>query len=483
MAQSITKNFIYNVIKASTNTIIPLIIFPYVNRTLSPEYIGKLDVGSAFVGYVGLIATLGIDVYAVRECSAVRDDREKLEKVSNQIYSINICTLLTSFVLMFAALFLFPQLSPYIGAILIYSLNVLFPVLGTTWLNNAKEDFRFITLTTFVLQIATVVMVFAFVRSPQDYLLRAGIAVFPIVMLNTLNIFYRKRFCHIRIVKDMHFRQHFSSIVMMFGMLLSQTIFNNSDLIMLGFIRNDYEAGLYSTGVKCISILAQLIGSVLWVVLPRLSRLYIENKRTEINQLSGKLYSFLITFGLPAAIGLFAISDEAIFLVGGNEYLEASFPLKILCISFLISQFGIGFCGNFTLLPAKKEKQFMIACIITAIANIAANVFIIPAFGAAGAAATTAGGHLLALFILLPSAAKEVHISGLVHKTAGPAVGSILILLFCSVIKQLNLVFVPRLIVCIAGSTVLYGIVMIITKNETLLYALNFAMNRIKRKR
>ena len=481
MARSITRNFVYNIIKAGINTVFPLIIFPYVNHTLTPEYVGRIDVGSAFVGYFTLLATLGVEVYAVRECSAVRGDRKKLEKVSSQILSINICTMLLSFALMFAVLFMFSRLSSYVTVILILSLNTFFTIIGTTWLNNAMEDFGFVTVTTLVLQVISLAAIFIFVRSPEDYIKRAVIAVFPVVILNTMNIFYRRRFCKVGLVRDMDFRAHFASIVMLFGMLLSQTVFNNSDIIMLGIIRNDYEAGLYSTGVKCIAIVAQLIGSILWVALPRLSLLYAEKNKDGINEFSGKLYSFLITLGLPAAFGMFAVSAEVVFLVGGSDYYGASLPLKILCISFLISQFGIGFCGNFTLLPAKKEKQFMIACIITAAANIAANAFVIPLFGAAGAAATTAGGNLLALFILLPCAAKEIHISHIVRRTAGPASGSIMILLFCLIIRQFGLSFIPRLTVSVAGSILLYGIVLIVTKNETLIYGTEILKRKLKK--
>lgn len=481
MAQSITKNFFYNIIKASTNTVIPLIIFPYLTRTLTPEYVGKIDFASTFVGYFSLLATLGIEVYAIRECSAVRSDREKLSRVSSQIYSINVCTMVIAYALMFIALFLFKELAPHTNAILITSLSILFTICGTTWLNSAMEDFGFITIVTFVMQLLSLAAIFIFVRAPEDYLVRVVIATATTFLINTANIIYRRRFCRVRLVRDMDFRKHIMSIIMLFSLLLSQNIFNNSDIIMLGLMKNDYEVGLYSTGVKCIAIIAQLIGSILWVVLPRLSILYAESDRKEVNELTGKLYSFLITLGLPAAIGMLAVSDEIILLVGGSGYLEGSLSMKILSISFLISQFGIGLCGNFILLPAKKEKQFMVACIITAAANIAANFFVIPSFGAAGAAATTAGGHLLALFILLPYALKEVRIAHIVRRSAGPAVGSVLILLVCLAIRQTSLPFAPRLIASVGGSVLIYGAVLIVTKNETLKNGLDIIGKKLKK--
>lgn len=481
MAKSITKNVFFNLVKTATNAIVPLIIFPYVTRTLSPEYLGKIDFGNAFVGYFGLLATLGVEVYAIRECSAVRNDREELGKVASQIFSINVCTMLAAYVLMFLTLFIFSGLAPYISVILLLSLNVFFTVCGTTWLNTAMEDFGFITVATCVLQLISLAAVFMFVREPSDYLNRAAISIMPTTVLCIINVFYRRRFCKVRFTRDMGLKKHFVSIYMLFGMLVSQTIFNNADIIMLGLIKNEYEVGIYGTAVKCFGMVSQLIGSILWVVLPRLSILCSDKNTDGMKEILGKVFSFLMTLGLPCAAGMFAIADEVILIVGGKDYAEAATPLRILCLSFVISQFGMGFCGNFTLLPAKKEKRFMVACVLTAAANIAANAFIIPKFGAAGAAATTAAGNLLALLILLPAALRVVRIDKIVRRTAGPVAGCILIILFCRAVMKLGLPFAAGTSISIVGSVVLYGILMAVTKNETFIYILGFLGRKLKK--
>ena len=77
-AKSIKKNVVYNIIKTVSAIIFPLITFPYVSRVLLPDNIGKVSFANTMVGYFALIASLGVTVYAIRECATVRENKQEL---------------------------------------------------------------------------------------------------------------------------------------------------------------------------------------------------------------------------------------------------------------------------------------------------------------------------------------------------------------------------------------------------------------------
>ena len=183
------KNLIYGFIKTGATALIPLISFPYIVRVLTPDFVGKIDFATAFVSYFGLLATLGSDVYAIRECAAAKSDKEKLGRTASEIFSINFFSMIIALTLMIIVMFSFKAFHPYISLISILSLTIIFTVLGTAWLNNAMEDFGFITVCTFVLQLLVVVLYFIFIKSQEDYFLKAIISLFPVVAINILNIF------------------------------------------------------------------------------------------------------------------------------------------------------------------------------------------------------------------------------------------------------------------------------------------------------
>ena len=86
------KNAILNVIKSLMSIIFPLITYPYVTRILGVENLGKINYTNSIVSYFALIASLGITTYAIREGAKIRNDREKIEEFSSEIFSINIIT-------------------------------------------------------------------------------------------------------------------------------------------------------------------------------------------------------------------------------------------------------------------------------------------------------------------------------------------------------------------------------------------------------
>ncbi|MDD6655893.1 MAG: oligosaccharide flippase family protein [Lachnospiraceae bacterium] len=145
--KSIKINSILNILKTLSSILFPLITFPYISRVLQPEYVGKVNFGASYINYFSLIASLGITTYAIRECSAVRKDKLKLERVASEIFSINVCTTGIAYILLFASLILFRRLDSYRTLIIIQSTVILF----TTWGQSGLTQ-RWKILSTLLLE-------------------------------------------------------------------------------------------------------------------------------------------------------------------------------------------------------------------------------------------------------------------------------------------------------------------------------------------
>jgi O-antigen/teichoic acid export membrane protein len=429
--KSIKKNTIYNMLKTFSSIIFPLITFPYVSRVLSPVGIGKYNFSNTYVGYFSLIASLGITTYAIRECAAVRDDQEKLDKVSSQIFSINICTMLIAYVALFISLVFFRKLDSYRNLIIIFSSNILFTIVGADWINSAFEDFRYITLRTFGMQLISLICIFIFVRKPSDVMNYALITVLASGGANILNMFYRRRFCRMRFIKDMEWKRHIPGIVMLFVMILAQSLYSSTDITMLGLMKDDYIVGLYSTSVKIFNILNQVISSILWVLLPRLSSYYATNDEENINRLLRKAFAFMMTVGMPCVVGCIMAAKPIIYIVGGNEYMGAVPYLRMSMIASLFSMLGGAFLGNIVFISSRKEKYFMYACIIAACVNVGLNFVLIPEYEAYAAAFTTILSEIvITIYLFLHLDDRKAFIC-LLKLAIQPAIGCIFLALIC----------------------------------------------------
>lgn len=464
--KSIKVNSILNVIKTISSIIFPLITFPYISRILQPENVGKVNFGASFVSYFSLIASLGITTYAIRECSAVRGDKKKLGEKASQIFSINVCTTIVAYVLLGLSLIFFRKLDSYRTLIIIQSTAILFTTWGADWLNSAMEDFKFITIRSIGFQFISLILMFILVHQPEDYLKYAAITVLSSCGANITNILYRRKYCTVRFTKDMHWQEHFKPILLLFVMLLAQTIFNNTDTTMLGLMKGDFEVGIYSTSHKIKSIIVQVVVSLCWVVMPRMSYYFADGDWDKINTMLKKVLSVMVTIGFPCVAGCVVLSSEIIRIVSGQQYSAASLPLMILMVSFIVEIFGGSFLGNMVCLPAKQEKVFMEACCFAAVVNVILNFILIP-FGGASAAALTSGVSAIVIFVwLFVKKDSRVRLNYIWEVCKGPLIGSLLIVVVCLGLKHLIHTLITLVIFSVFASVIIYGLVLLICKNE-----------------
>jgi O-antigen/teichoic acid export membrane protein len=460
----IVKNTVYNVLKILVLIVFPIIIFPYVSRVLHTENVGKINFGSSFVSYFALLASLGTSAYAVRECSRVKDNRKKLGEVASQILSINLCLTAFAYGLMILCLFLIPKFRDYRSLIFIQSLTILFNTVGTDWLNTAMEDFRYITVRTFIFQLAAIVAIFLFIRRPENYLTYAVICMFSICGGQFINIFYRKRFCSVHLTRHMNWKRHFYPILL-FVMTLSQQILNNIDITMLGLLKNNAAVGLFSVASKVILIIFQIFEAVTWVVLPQMSYQYVNRNYHEINRLFRYSLAFTAVLVLPCAAGIIILPEEIIYLIGGAEYLPAAGSLRILAVSMLIRSVTSVY-GNLILLPSGREKRFMTACAANAIIDIVLNIVLIPRWGINGAAITATVSSLAALFIVMTGIEDQINIENKKSLFTAPVIGTILVSIMCLFARMT----IPSKILCIiiAGScsALCYLLILILMRHE-----------------
>lgn len=440
----IKKNTILNIIKSASSIVFPVVTFSYISRILMTESVGKINFGNSIVSYFTLLASLGISTYAIKECSRNRDNKNKLSQCASEIFSINVCSTLISYIILILTLLMFKKLDNYRELILIQSSAILFTTIGADWINSAMEDFKYITIRSIGFQIVSLVLMFMFIHQPEDYLKYAVITVLATSGANIMNIFYRRKYCNIRFTFRMNIKKHFPPILMFFSMIIAQQIYVNSDITILGLYKGDFEVGLYSTSVKIYTIVNTIIASVSTVVWPQIAEAYKNGKQEDINRLSKYSLGFILTFGLPAIVGINLISEEIILFIAGPEYINATLSLRILTIALFFSFIG-GWMGSTNFLPNGKEKICLLASCCSAIINISLNLFMIPYFGLNGAAITTAISECCAFIILFIKFDRKLKINGLKEMIYKPLAGCFIMSLVSIIIR----IFVTnKMIIC-----------------------------------
>lgn len=470
--KSLKINGLLNLLKQTLNFIYPLITFPYVSRILSVESVGKYNFSSNYVNYFVLLASLGIATYAVREGSKYRGNEDQLNLFSSQLFSINVISTIIAYLILLLSLVMFKDLSRYALCILIFSIQIAFNTIGTEWIYIIFEEYGYITLRSILFKLASLVLLFLFVRNRNDYLNYAGITVFAVVGSNILNFIHVRSLANVKLTKQLNISKHFKPILILFLSSMAVTVYVSSDMTLLGIMKGTFDVGIYSVATKIYMVILQVIAAVLMVTIPRLSMLFGQSRMREYYQLLDYVIRTMTLIVIPSAIGVLVMAKEIIIIIGGEKYLPGVLALRVLTLAMLFSIFNTLMC-NCILIPEKKENLILKANIVTAVLNILLNIVLIPFWSYNAAAITTVVAEAFTCSVSLALSMKRIKVviglGRLISNTYQVIIASIIVLVYCYLVKILTSELAQIVILSVMGSVIIYFTVLLSLKNKLIL--------------
>lgn len=397
---SVQFNFIMNAILTVSSFVFPMITFPYASRVLLVENYGKVTFATSVLTYFAMFAALGIPNYGIRACARVRDDKVKLSRTAQELMIINLITSAITYVAFFVSLIFVKRFQQDSTLLIINSVSILLNTLGVTWLYSALEQYSYITVRNIVCKIISIILMFIFVHNPSDYVIYGAIAMVASGGSNLLNFLNLRKCIILKPLGNYHFKQHLKPIFIFFATSVAISVYTNLDTVMLGFMTDDIQTGLYGASVKVKNLLTGVVSSLGNVLLPRLS-LYVSNQESDkFYETLSKVLNFLLLISLPLTIYFVFYSRTSILLFSGVEYEGATLPMQLLMPTvFLIAISGL--TGNQMLVPLGRERVVMTSVICGALVDFGLNWIFIPKWGAAGAAAATLVTEFVVLAIQL----------------------------------------------------------------------------------
>ncbi len=199
------------------------------------------------------------------------NDREKLSAFASEMFSINMISTALTYAALAVTMLFWTKLHAYTDLMLVLSLQILFTTIGTEWVFTIFEEYTYITVRGIIFQIISILMMFAFVKTQDDYCIYAGITVFAAAGANVLNFFRARKYCTIRLTAKIDWKKHLKPILLIFASSFAITIYVNSDVTILGFNFRLSCGNLHRCN-EDIYDGKMVLASILLVSVPRLSR-------------------------------------------------------------------------------------------------------------------------------------------------------------------------------------------------------------------
>jgi O-antigen/teichoic acid export membrane protein len=167
----------------------------------------------------------------------------------------------------------------------------------------------------------------------------------------------------------------------------ASTILLQTDTLMITYFLGLKEVGLYQAAVPLATLLTTLISPITAVLLSRVSNLWAQQKKYEVESLFLLIQKYVLILVLPITLILALFADLIVKLLFTSQYVAAVHPLVILSFAFMISAISALF--SYTLISVGEAKKVMYIVVFIAIINLIGNYFLISLFNITGAAIST----------------------------------------------------------------------------------------------
>ncbi len=366
---------------------------PIFTRLMTPEEFGAFSNFSSWLSILVIVVTLNVEASLI---SARYDYEQTLDRYVFSVLTLSgVSTLVWAVVcnLFMAPISDFLGIEPlYINAMFAYLL--VFPALQ---LYQTQERFFFRYKTSTALSLATtfgscLLSVLLVVAMADDRLGGRIIGhVLPTVAIGVwLYLLFARR---ARGVDFGAWKYALAVCLPYVPHLLSMTVLNSTDRIMITQICGEADNALYSVAYNVAMIVTLLLTALNGAFSPWLAGKLAREEYGDVRRVSKGYIGIFLLFG----VGLMLFAPEVLLIMGGRDYLVAKpvmIPVAIGCMCQFLYTLFVNVEQFY-----KKTVGMALASVSAAVLNYLLNLWLIPIHGYVAAAYTTLVGYLWLLVV------------------------------------------------------------------------------------
>ena len=476
MQKSLTKNSIYNIIYTIANILFPFATSIYVSRILLPAGVGKVASAQNIVSYFVTLAALGLPSYGVREFAKIREKKKNRNKLFTELLLVNVIST-TLAIIGFVGLGTIND--GFNGQWALYAacgLSIAFNYLNIDWMYQGLEEYGYITGRSLFIKGLSLLRLFLFVRSREDYVLYALISSLATGGNYIFNVLNARKYVTLDF-SQIELQRHIRPVLLIALIIFLSTIYNKIDVTMLNILATDESVGYYTYAQKTITMVLTMANAITAALLPRLSY-YYENDRQGFYNLLDKGFQVLCFMTLPMTIGMALVAPQAVEFLYGKAFEPAVLTIRLMCPLILIKGFGDLFCYQLVY-STKSEKIILPASALASAINVITNAILIPTLLQNGAVIASVFSELVTNTFQFIYMKKKVKFSINMKAFTKGLISTAVMTLSVCIIMQFKLPNTIGLILEILCGVIAYIVLNLVLKNTLIFEFLNKVKGKI----
>ncbi len=175
-------------------------------------------------------------------------------------------------------------------------------------------------------------------------------------------------------------------------------VIQNTDIVMLSFMKSDSAAGIYAAAVTSVYVLQFVYVAIIDSFRPLILCHKKENNTLSYENSVSRLYSIILYLGIAQCIVFFIFAKLIINVLYGIDYAESATVMRVLIFYLVFSLMGR--VRNVWILAEEKQRYLWIINLSGALFNVVLNAVMIPFWGVCGAAFASLLTQVFANFVL-----------------------------------------------------------------------------------
>lgn len=388
----------------------PLILIPYLMRTIGAESYGIYIFSWTFIYYFIFIVNYGFDFSATKEIAIHRDDNQKVSAIFSSTFVTRLLLVLVSFILLACCLLLVPKFNAMSKLILLGAGVIVGQALFPTWLFQGMQEMKFITFINAITRLTPLALIFIFVKSEADIGL--------IMLFQSVGYLIGGIFSHIFSIK--HYKLNFikptfsdikkclAGSCNMFLSTVGISFYRETNTLILGFVTGNFElVGYYALADKILRAFQTLLNAFSQAIFPYFGNRMAHNKQESMNAFTkiGRYYAAILMLIVVLLVWLIPYILE--IYLGENIraiVIDSRILLPVILVGGLNYYYGI-----VGLVNLDKQRAFTKYVLIAGITNIALCLILSHTLADPGAAISLVIAECVLLGLIIHDFSKLNH--------------------------------------------------------------------------
>ena len=373
----------------------PIVIVPYLFRTIGPEKFGLIAFAQAFVQYFCILTDYGFNVSATKEIALCYEEKTKVRKVIAAVMTVKIVLAFLSFLILATIVYFVPKFRNDWMVYLLSFGTVLGGSLFPSWFFQGTEKMKYIAKLNIIGQFAYAFCIFLFVWGPKDYLLVPIITSLVSIITGVLGqyIVFSRFEVSFQLPEYQDIRRQLQAGWNIFISFVAINAYTTTRVFAVGLLTNNTLTGFYSIAEKIANAVQTFpLYAFSQAIFPRLSKIFLRNK-IKAFKIMKQVQWITVLISLIFLPLIFILAPIIVRLVCGGSYPAAILSLRFLLISiFFIS--SNAFRVQFLLVCGKTDlyKRIHITMAVIGVPLIISFIYTYSYVGAAMATAIIEAG-------------------------------------------------------------------------------------------